>query len=76
MSVEAKEHRRNARLRVVETFVEQLSSKPLPCGLWLRLVFAIDNGDIPPQNIHIKLFRYGQLVKTVRQTDEIIDTKS
>ena len=37
MSVGAKGHRRNARLRVAETFVEQLSSKPLPFRLWLHL---------------------------------------
>jgi len=38
VSVGAKGHRRNARLRVTETFVEQLSWKPLQCGLWLHLV--------------------------------------
>jgi hypothetical protein len=38
VSVGAKGHRRNARLRVAETFVKQLSSKPLLCGLWLHFV--------------------------------------
>ena len=38
VSVGAKGHGRNARLRVAETLVEQMSSKPLSCGLWLHLV--------------------------------------
>jgi len=33
-------------------------------------------GDVPPQKFHIKLLRCGQPVKTVRQTDELTDTKS
>jgi len=32
-------------------------------------------GGLQCHNFHIKLLRYGQLVKAVRQTDELIDTR-